>query len=318
MVLSVEYGPRAQDLWRWVDEQADEAIGEFVARFASVDSAAREATRATLTRKDQGELLVYANRSAFAAVRREDPALARSAITAMSLVTEAAIGDDRVIWTVVGIVCYSYRRVGGIDRADIETLLTQADGTVQQAFESMLDGESSGLLFDSGVREVTTRAGRVFLHDDERPYAPGVDLIEIAYIIAGDLEADGYHVESITVADELMLYAFDDEGDHVDLAAVEAARRQTAAVRVESIMDSGPYQPLSVYVVELPNDRDAAIVAAAADRRDWPDEIQIAVAAGPICAVVRIDFRDDEPFVENVDGLERFRPGLLAAIRAGD
>jgi len=116
----------------------------------------------------------------------------------------------------------------------------------------------------------------------------------------------------------LMLYAFDDEGDHVDLAAVEAARRQTAAVRVESIMDSGPYQPLSVYVVELPNDRDAAIVAAAADRRDWPDEIQIAVAAGPICAVVRIDFRDDEPFVENVDGLERFRPGLLAAIRAGD
>jgi len=34
--------------------------------------------------------------------------------------------------------------------------------------------------------------------------------------------------------------------------------------------------------------------------------------------VVRIDFRDDEPFVENVDGLERFRPGLLAAIRAGD
>jgi hypothetical protein len=94
-----------------------------------------------------------------------------------------------------------------------------------------LDGEGSGLLFDSGVREVATRAGRVFLHDDEHPYAPGVDLIEIAYIVAEVLEADGYHVESITVADELMLYVFDDEGDHVDLAAASRIPQHTVYIR---------------------------------------------------------------------------------------
>lgn len=316
MVLTAEYGPRAQDMWRWVDEEADEPIGEFVTRFARLDPAEGEAMRATLTRDGQGELLVYAQRSAFAAIRRENPDLVRSAVTAMSLVTEAALGDDRAIWTIAGIVCYAHRRVGGIDRTGIDTLLSQADGTVRQAFESMLDDEDGGLVFDSGVREVTTRAGRVFLHDEERPYLPSADLVEIAYTVTNILEADLYHVESITVADELMLYAFDDEGEHVDPAAVDAARRQTATVRVESIMDDGPYQPLSVYVAELPDDRDAATVAAAADRRDWPDELQIAVAAGPICAVLRIDFRDDdEPFIENIDGIERFRAGLLAAIR---
>jgi hypothetical protein len=305
-------------MWRWVDEDADEAIGELVARFVRVDTTARERMRATLTRQDQRKLLIYANRSAFAAVRRENPALVRSAVAAMSLVTEAAIVDERVIWTVAGIVCYAYRRVGGIDRASVEALLTRADYTVQSAFQSMLDGKGGGLLFDSGVREVTTRAGRVFLHDDDRPYAPDVDLVEMAYITAEVLEADGYHVESITVADELWPYVFDAEGEHADLAAVEAARRQAATVRVESIIDLGPYQPLSVYIVEFSTSRDAAIVAAAADQRERPDEIQIAVAAGSICAVVRIDFRGDEPFVESVDGLERFRPGLLAAIGAGD
>jgi hypothetical protein len=304
-------------MWRWVDEEADQPIGQFVTRFAGLDPAEREATRATLTRESQGELLVYAHRSAFAAVRRADPDLVRSAVTAMSLVTEAALGDDRAIWTIVGIVCYAHRRVGGIDRGAIDRLLSQADGTVRQAFESMLDDEGGGLVFDSGVREVTTRAGRVFLHDEEHPYVPSADLVEIAYTVADLLETDRYHVESIIVADELILYAFGDEGEHVDPAAVDAARRQTATVRVESILDDGPYQPLSVYVAEFPDDRDAATVAAAADRRDWPDELQIAVAAGPICAVLRMDFHDDdEPFIENIHGIERFRAGLLAAIRA--
>lgn len=317
MVLTAEYGPRAQDMWRWVDEEADEPIGEFVAWLAELDSAEREATTATLTRADQAKLLVYAHRSAFSAIRRLEPALVRSAVAAISLVTEAALGDDRVIWTIAGIVCYARRRVGGIDRTGIAALLSRADRTVQQAFERMLDDDSSRLVLNSGVREVTTSAGRVFLHDEERPYAPSADLVEMAYTIAQLLEADQYHVESITVADELMLYAFDDESDYVDPTAVAAARDQTATVRLESIVDGDPYQPLSVYIVELRDDHDAAIVAAAADRRNWPNEIQIAVAAGAICAVLRMDFRDDdEPFIENIDGLERFRAGLLAAIRA--
>lgn len=101
----------------------------------------------------------------------------------------------------------------------------------------------------------------------------------------------------------------------MDPAAVEAARRKTATVRVESIVDDGPFQTLSVYLVEFASPDDAALVAAASDRRDWPNEIQLAVAAGPRCAVLRIGFRaDDEPFEETVDTLERFRSGLLVTI----
>lgn len=129
-------------------------------------------------------------------------------------------------------------------------------------------------------------------------------------------EAVGYHVENIILATEFMVYAADDRGDHVDPMAVRAARRKVGTLRVESIVDDGPYQPLSAYLVEFANADDAALVAAASDRRDWPDEIQLAVAAGPRCAVVRIDYRnDDEPFEETVGSLERFRSGLLAVIR---
>jgi hypothetical protein len=41
------------------------------------------------------------------------------------------------------------------------------------------------------------------------------------------------------------------------------------------------------------------------------------IAAGPICAALRKDFRDDdESFIGSIDGLERFRAELLAAIPA--
>jgi hypothetical protein len=137
--------------------------------------------------------------------------------------------------------------------------------------DRMSDDDGSRRVFDSGVREVTTRAGRVLLHDEERPHAPTADLVDMAYTVAELLEADPYHVESITVADELMLYAFR-RGDHVDPTA---------------------------------------------DRRNWSNKMQVAVAAGLICAVLRRPFRDDdEPFIEDIDGIERFRSGLLATIRA--
>ena len=70
-----------------------------------------------------------------------------------------------------------------------------------------------------------------------------------------------------------------------------------------------------------PTGEDVAIVAAAAVRRDWPDELQLAVSAGRICAVLRTDFGgDDEEFVENLDGLDGLRlcRRLLAAICAAD
>src|SRR5690606_32932121 len=105
-----------------------------------------------------------------------------------------------------------------------------------------------------------------------------------------------------------MVYATDDPGDHVDPGAVDAARRKVGTLCVESIVDDSPYQPLSAYLVEFASTDDAALVAAASDRRARPDEIQLAVAAGSRCAVLRIDFRDDdEPFEETVDSLERDR-----------
>lgn len=315
LVLRARYGPRAQDMWRWVDDPADEAVTAFVAQWLRLGPAERARTRRSLSEEDQGTLLAYAQRSVFAALRREDPALVPDAVAAMSLVSEDGIGDDRVIWTVAGLVGHAHGRLGGIDRAGVEAMLAGADRCVQAAFGDILDN-GSDLEFDVGVREVRTRAGLVLLRDEGLPYEPNADLVDRAYDVAELLERDRYHVENIIIATEFMVYAADDRGDHVNPLAVEAAKRKVATVCAEAVIDDGPFQPLSAYLVEFASADDAALVAAASDRRDWPDEIQLAVAAGPRCAVLRLDVRDDdEPFIETVDSLERFRDGLLAVIR---
>src|SRR5690606_13794181 len=68
-----------------------------------------------------------------------------------------------------------------------------------------------------------------------------------------------------------MVYATDDPGDHVDPGAVDAARRKVGTLCVESIVDDSPYQPLSAYLVEFASTDDAALVAAASDRRARPE-----------------------------------------------
>ena len=68
-------------------------------------------------------------------------------------------------------------------------------------------------------------------------------------------------------------------------------------------------------IVELASERDAMTVAAAADRLDSPEWLQVAVASDRLCAVLSVDKVDhDEPFVESHSALQRFRPGLLDAL----
>jgi hypothetical protein len=292
VVLTARYGPRAHDIWRWVDDPADVPVGAFVTWCLRLDPSKLASTRKSLSAEIQNTLLGYAQRSAFAALRREDPAAVRSAVAAMSLVTEDGIGDDRVIWTVAGLVCHAQRRLGGIDRTEIDAMLSGADRAVRAAFGYILD-RGSDLSVDSGVREVTTRAGLVLVQGEGLPYEPSAELVDRAYAVAELLEHDRYHVETLIAATEFLVYASGDHGDHVDPAAVEAAGRKTATVCVDSVVDDGPFQPLSVYLVEFASADDAALVATASDRRDSPDEIQLAVAAGSRCAVSRPSARRD-------------------------
>lgn len=51
-VLTARYGPRAQDMWRWVDEPADEAVGASVAQCLSLDRSERGKDTAFALRGD--------------------------------------------------------------------------------------------------------------------------------------------------------------------------------------------------------------------------------------------------------------------------
>jgi hypothetical protein len=160
VALAAEYGPQAGDRWRWFDDPADDTVRAFVARLLRLDPSEFAQARASLSVKDRSTLLMYAQRTAFAALRREDPSLVPSSVPAMSLVTEEAAGDERVIWTVTGLICHALHRFGGIDRAAIDAMLVGADDAIRTALSSTLD-DGSDLLFDSGVREATNtgRAG---------------------------------------------------------------------------------------------------------------------------------------------------------------
>lgn len=117
VISEKDYGPRAGDMWRWVPEAADDSIAKYIdeAVRSGPDSRPRD-----VHAKDRWLLLVYAKRSAFAALRQNDPDMVRHAAIAVSMVTEERVGDDRVIWSIVGLICHAQRRVGGRAFADAE------------------------------------------------------------------------------------------------------------------------------------------------------------------------------------------------------
>jgi hypothetical protein len=70
-----------------------------------------------------------------------------------------------------------------------------------------------------------------------------------------------------------------------------------------------------VFIVEYPTDDDAALVASAGDRWNREDHIQIAVSRGAVLALLCVRYRE-KPYSETMADLERFRAGLMTAIRA--
>lgn len=145
---------------------------------------------------------------------------------------------------------------------------------------------------------------------DPGNFAPTADLVDMAYRVAEVREADRYHVESIEVADEFWLFPWDHVGD---TEVVEVNRRQVDRRQRQGHRRWERFQPIEVFIVEYPGEQDAALVAAAADRWDHDEEIQIAVAKGRILMVLCIRYRD-EPYTETLAELERFRSGLQASL----
>ena len=161
-----------------------------------VDSARLDDLREAMTTEQHHEILVFAQRSAFASVRADDPALARAALHAMSAVAEAKLVDERMIWPVAALVLYAVARLGKVGAALVEEVIERADRPVRAALRSILE-DGVDLMQDAGLREVRTAAGAVFLTDDGSSYQPEADLTAVAFTVADAVEADGYLVEML-------------------------------------------------------------------------------------------------------------------------
>jgi len=305
--LTAHYAPTDYNLWRWTESDVDAAVAAWVAAYVALPEAERPAARAALTPRQLDMLLVFAQRSAIAAVRAGDRAPVATAFDALSAVDVGRLVDERTAWPVSALVVYAHRRLAG-DRSAVEAAAARADAVVAGAIRDMLEREPFDLEFEGGIREARTPAGTVFLMDDGAPYQPVADLVTIAYAVAEVLEADRYFVETIGVGHELAGFWLGHDPE-----AVAAAAGQTGTVQVDSVqVEFEHYQPVAVLVVELANADDAELVADAADRVDRP---QIAVASGRIVAVLYADkVNDNEKWIESRSTLERLRPGLLAAV----
>jgi hypothetical protein len=299
------YPERAYNLWRWVDSDLDAPTAAFVAALVSLTDEQRTEVRTRLAATEQHQLLTFAARRTFAAARAGDPTGLVAAFDALAGVSVDGLVDERPLWPVTGLLAHVQRQLG----APVEASVARADAKVASVIRSMVDGDSD-LAFDSGLRELHTCAGLVYLKDDENRYAPDTDLVAIAYTVADLLEADQYLVEDLGVGYDIAPYYVGD-----DWEAAQAAKRQTGAAFVDAMLANGDYLPVSVYLAEYPAVADAELVATVADQLHRAELPQIAVARGRLCALLLADSLDGElTLVESQDSLERFRPGLIAAL----
>lgn len=316
-MAELRYSPSAARLWRWEESPVDSAIAALAADFAALPLPARRQLRARLTMDDFYELLTFARRSALAALRRADASPLAQAFTALAMIEPARI-DWRDLSGAAGLVSAAGQIVGAPVAAWIDRAAALAEPDCAKVLREDRDA-APDLAAHCGLRMIATPEGIALFDTGFRPYAPRADLAGVAFAFAGALEAQGYTVETITLAEALPPVWLGAQERGLPLARM--AERLTGVVSLGAVplsdpepWASGPH--LLVFLAEARSEAEAEAIAHAAQKRGDPDCSQIGIAAGKLCAIViqRSSLAGTTP-TESPEDLERLRPLLEGQMR---
>jgi hypothetical protein len=315
-IAGVTYPVGSGDLWRWVDRPADAVLSAFVAGYVTAGEQSRARMRASLTMDDLYTVLLFAQRSGFAAIRTGDARLAGEAFDALSTIDVERV-DWRDLVVAASLAGYAAGRAGAVPAAAAAGAIRRAEPQVAEILtEAAVDGID--LAETCGYRVVETASGPVLFEDGYERYAPDRELAPIALGIAAVIEGDRtYRVDGLTIAEDLpQVWVAAD----TDTRVGAALGRVTGCVSISaSPLPVSGQRPgdhfLNVWLVEAATAADAALVAGGAGRGGRAGAVVLAVPAGRLCAVlVGACTLVGRPPFETVQTLARFQPAVSALL----
>lgn len=308
-MAELRYPREAVRLWRWTDSPLDETIAALTTEFAALSAVDRERMRARLMEGDFGTLMVFAERSALAALRTDDQAVIEPALAALAMITRDRI-DYRDLTMTAGLVCSTARMI----KAPVARLVGCVAGIAEPGCARILQTCSEAkpdLAKVSGLRKVSTSGGVVLFRTGFHRQSPQSDLAGLAFDCAQALEGVGYDIDSITLDSVLPPVWL---GAPAGSPMARLAKSLTSCVSLDGTIRSDP-DPLSsgqhllAFIAEMRSDGYAAAIARAAQERAQPGCNQLGIASGRLCAVIaQRSWLADTPPLEASARLERLRP----------
>lgn len=306
------------DLHRLVEAPADEPVQALVEAFLAGDDAARSRIRASLDMDGLYNLLTYSRRSSLQALRAESVRAAIRAVNALAL-----IDSERVDWRDTTVAAGLASHILAKLVPDPGPILTAAQGLAEPTTARIMSRFANSApetdLADWGYMQVDTNSGPGLILCGIAPFAPTINLVELAFRIGELVDDNMYRLGSISAAEELHAVWLPGASPS-DTEPVLARCRATMSIGARLRPTTHPTsdsQQLTIFVVEARAESDAVCL------HEWsvtgPDSAHTSVAwqRGPIFTllVARSFVVGVEPF-ETQASLERFRKPIEEIIAA--
>lgn len=315
-MAGLRYAPEAARLWRWEETPLDAAIAALASDYAALPAPARAQMRASLTMDDFYEVLTFTRRAGLAALRGGDAGPLAPAFTALAMIEQARI-DWRDLTVATGLVCGAGRIVGAPVAEWVDRAAALAEPGCAKTLREFRTAKPD-LAATCGLRAVETAEGVVLFDTGFCRYAPRAELAGMALACAHGLEAQGYIIESFTLARDLPpVWLGAAEGSRL----ARIAKGLTGCVSLSGHLQADPDpwesgQHLLVFLGEARSAAEAAAIAQAAQERGDADCSQIGIVSGKLCAlVIQRSVLSGTPPMESPEGLERLRPLLEGHMR---
>jgi hypothetical protein len=297
-LAAVKYSPRAGDLVRFSDEDADKIVAEFVSR-TSHSEPTRKTVREQLTGDENYLLLLFARRRAVAAVRREALELAYDAIDALTLVETPRI-DFRDLS--VDFPLFVVRELGGDLESVIDAAVDSSEPGTAQAFAAKRERARFLTLRDCALVRVSSSYGIGFMDDWTGAASPPITLAELAVSLADAIEAEGTYTDASMHVSRLPPVWFggkDALSERVD-GCVSISLRHRAS-------DTPFSHGLLVFLAELADEQDTRALRDRIGDHSTDDRPRIGLAERRILAIfIGGSATQGEPSKESTDSLLRF------------
>lgn len=317
-LAGTSYRTADHDLFRLTTSPVDEVIGALADRFAAADASERAELTARLTQDDLYDVIAFARRSALAARRAVDPAIAERGVRATAMVAIERVDWRDLLWA-DQLLAYVLQRLGA-DGADVfSRAAALATGDTAKALAGLAGAEADDL-GAYGYEEIETDEGVGFIGSMGEDYEPDRDLVSVALAVAAGLGEDPWRLRSPEIGHSIAAVWFQGRPEEEVRRALDEV---TGCATVDGQLQAGDpttamQQQLLVFVIETSTPAAAGLLAAAAGTGEptwfaWTSAVRDRVCA---VAISRSVVKDGAAF-ESAGSIQRFAPVFERALAAG-